>query len=148
MGSVSRSRASTWSKTAGGEGRETEKSGARRRTTDDDEGARAIVTIIVSGYDPTLPLVIDPTLAYSTFLGGIEGGFDGQDRGHGIAVDSSGHAYVTGQTTSSGFPTTSGTFDTTFNGTGIFLSPDAFVTKVNATGTALLYSTFVGGVSN
>src|SRR5262249_41656499 len=56
-------------------------------------------------------------------------------------VDGSGSAYVSGYTKSTDFPTTPGAFDTSFNG-GIF---DAFVTKVNAAGSALVYSTFLGG---
>jgi hypothetical protein len=76
-------------------------------------------------------------LVYSTFLGG--GGGEG-DQGYGITVDSSGSAYITGNTQSSNFPTTAGAFQTTLAG-----SEDAFVTKVNAAGTALVYSTFLGG---
>jgi hypothetical protein len=78
-------------------------------------------------------------LVYSTFLGGSEG-----DDASAIAVDSAGAAYVDGWTYSSDFPTTSGAFDTSSNGVG---SDDAFVTKVNATGSALVYSTFLGGSS-
>lgn len=74
-------------------------------------------------------------LAYSTFLGGND-----YDRGYGIAVDPAGSAYVTGQTASVDFPTTSGAFDTSQN--GVY---DVFVTKLNAAGSALAYSTFIGG---
>jgi hypothetical protein len=74
-------------------------------------------------------------LIYSTFLGG-----GNSEYGYGIAVDGSGNAYVTGYTSSSNFPKTTGAFDTTFGG-----GTDVFVTKVNATGTALGYSTFLGG---
>jgi hypothetical protein len=73
----------------------------------------------VGSYDPRYPLVIDPGLAYSTFLGGTE-----IERGEGIAVRD-GNAYVTGDTESADFPTTPGAFDTTFNG-----AVDAFVTKL------------------
>ena len=59
-----------------------------------------------------------------------------------IAVDGSGRAYVTGLTNSADFPTTPGAFDTTFNG-----GSDAFVTKLNASGSALAYSTFLGGTN-
>jgi hypothetical protein len=76
----------------------------------------------VGAYDPRYPLVIDPGLDYSTFLGG--GGFD---EGSGIAV-LDGRAYVTGQTSSADYPTTSGAFDTTFN-SGVD-DVDAFVTKL------------------
>jgi hypothetical protein len=72
----------------------------------------------VGAYDPRYPLVIDPGLDYSTFLGGTGG-----DEGSGIAVRD-GRAYVTGETGSSDYPTTPGAFDTTFNGS------DAFVTKL------------------
>ena len=66
------------------------------------------------------------------------------DAGRGIAVDSDGNAYVTGITTSSDFPVTSGALDTTFNGG----PSDAFVTKLNSPGTALILSTFLGGASD
>ena len=74
----------------------------------------------VGAYDPRYPLVIDPGLDYSTFLGGT-----GFDQGLGIAVDEDGKAYVTGLTGSADYPTTPGAFDTTPNG-----SFDAFVTKL------------------
>jgi hypothetical protein len=61
----------------------------------------------------------------------------------GIAVDGTGSAYVTGLTSSADYPTTTGAFDTTHNG-GF---GDAFVTKLNASGSALAYSTFLGGAS-
>jgi hypothetical protein len=76
-------------------------------------------------------------LTYSTFIGA-----DGLDRGRGIAIDAAGNAYLTGFTDSATFPTTTGAFDETFNG-----SNDVFVTKMNATGTGLIYSTFIGGSS-
>jgi Beta-propeller repeat len=89
----------------------------------------------VGAYDPRYPLVIDPGLDYSTFLGGTNG-----DTGRDIAVDGRGRAYVTGATASPDYPTTPGAFDRTFNG-----QADAFVTKLNASGSALDYSTFLGG---
>jgi hypothetical protein len=82
-------------------------------------------------YDTSRPLVIDPTLVYSTYLGGSD-----RDIGQGIAVDSLGNAYITGETHSPDFPATPGAFSTTFSG--------SFVTKLNPTGTALVYSTFLG----
>ena len=75
-------------------------------------------------------------LLYSTYLGGGTQ----SDRGFGIDVDAAGNAYVTGQTQSAAFPVTAGAFDVSYNG-----GEDAFVTKLNATGTALVYSTFLGG---
>jgi uncharacterized protein (TIGR03437 family) len=92
------------------------------------------------------------SLVYSTYLGG-----NGSDRGYAIAVDSSGSAYVTGLTSSPNFPITSGAYQTVCapiaNNTGASAaSPNCnafdysvFVTKLNSTGTALLYSTFLGG---
>jgi hypothetical protein len=53
-----------------------------------------------------------------------------------------------GHTTSSGFPTTPGAFDTSFNGGGPYYYGDAFVTKLNASGSALVYSTFLGGTDD
>ena len=78
----------------------------------------------VAAYDTARPLIIDPTLVYSTYLGGSD-----QDEGDGIAVDTSGNAYVTGFTASSDFPTTAGAFQTTYGG-----GSDVFVTKLNPTG--------------
>ena len=90
----------------------------------------------VGAYDRRYPLVIDPGLAYSTFLGG-----SGPDQGVGIAIDGAGSAYLTGTTGSDNFPTTAGAFDTTYNSGG----GDAFVTKLDASGAALGYSTYLGG---
>jgi hypothetical protein len=75
------------------------------------------------------------SLVYSTFLGG-----DSDEHGLGIALDSDCCAYVTGATSSAGFPTTSGVFDSTLNG-----AFDVFVTKLNSAGSDLEYSTFLGG---
>jgi hypothetical protein len=89
-------------------------------------------------YDGSKPLVIDPGLAYSTYLGGT-----GVDYGYGIAVDSTGAAYVTGSATPV-FPTTAGAFDTSFN-SGTSGTKDAFITKLNSAGSSLVYSTYLGG---
>lgn len=78
-------------------------------------------------------------IVYSTYLGG-----SGNDKGFGIAVDRVGNVYVTGATNSSGFPGTAGSsIQSTFGGS--FGFGDAFVTKINETGTAILYSTYLGG---
>jgi len=96
----------------------------------------------VGRYDRTRPLVIDPVvLIYSTFLGGNghpNTGFE-WDQGRKIDVDSLGCAYVTGRTFSGDFPTRNA-FQA--NGYG-----DAFVTKFNAAGDDLVYSTYLGGIS-
>ena len=82
---------------------------------------------------------LNPTgtaLVYSTYLGG-----SGHEWGQGgISVDTVGNAYVCGFTMNTDFPTTSGAYQTTHKG-----NSDVFVTKVNPTGTALIYSTFLGG---
>jgi len=100
--------------------------------TDDDT-----VGLQVGEYDRGLDLTIDPELIYSTFLGDVAA-----DSGQAIAIDKNGYAYITGATYSTNFPTTSGAYDTSFNG-----QHDAFVTKLNPTGTAIVYSTFFGGSS-
>jgi type IV secretory pathway TrbF-like protein/cold shock CspA family protein len=91
--------------------------------------------IEVGSYDPTRLLVIDP-LVYSTYIGGSSA-----DYGYAIAVDGSGNAYVTGETYSTDYDVTPGAFQT--NGGGA----EVFVTKLSATGTALVYSTYIGGIS-
>ena len=93
------------------------------------------------GYDDAFVTKLNPTgtaLVYSTYLGGTS-----YDTGTGIAVDTAGNAYVTGTTGSADFPTTLGAYQTTYGGNG-----DAFVTKLNPTGTALVYSTYLGGTSD
>lgn len=158
----------------------------------------------VARYDATKPLIIDPALSYSTFVGGTKGntaysvavdgggnayitgsttstdfptknpiqtsspgnadafvaeinpagtglvystylGGKGTDFAFSIAVDTLGNAYVAGTTGSSNFPVTAGAFQTTCGGGCSNGTPDAFVTKLNSTGSALVYSTFVGG---
>ena len=166
---------------------------------EEPDGHRSFGFEIGEGYNPNYPLIIDPDLQYSTYLGGngedvafsiavdssgnsyvtgqadstlfptssgafqvtdqggrdafvvkldsegsrvystyLGGGFE--DIGRGVAVDSSGNAYVTGQTVSADFPTTSGSYDTTFN-----VQRDVFITKLSSDGSSLVYSTYVGG---
>jgi len=83
--------------------------------------------------------VAGSALVYSTYLGG-----SGGDYGRGIAVDGSGNAYVTGNTTSTDFPTAN-PLQATSGGNDGNSYGDAFVTKINATGSALVYSTYLGG---
>jgi hypothetical protein len=97
----------------------------------------------VGRYNHTRPLVIDPILVYSTYLGGSAG--NPGDQGNGIAVDSNGNAVVVGSTTSLDFPTTTGAYQTTNKVATAGNGGTAFVAKFNASGSALLYSTFLGG---
>jgi hypothetical protein len=92
----------------------------------------------IEGYDRRYPLIIDPDLLYSTYLGGTRVGVG--ESALGVAVDDAGRAFVTGGAGSTDFPTTPGAFDRTLGGFG-----DAFVTKLNPAGSALAYSTYLGG---
>ena len=92
----------------------------------------------VEGRDLSRPLVIDPGLVYSTYVGG-----NGADNGTAVAVLPSGEAIVVGTTDSSDFPVTPGAFQTSLKGTmGV---GDAFVVRLDAMGTRLVYATYLGG---
>jgi hypothetical protein len=93
--------------------------------------------ISLASYDKTQALIIDP-LVYSTYIGGIDGC---GEEGSGIVVDGSGNAYVTGYTWATNYDVTVGAFQITYGGG----STDAFVTKLNASGSGLVYSTYIGG---
>ena len=99
-----------------------------------DPGVGPRVGFAVGTYDPSRELIIDPVLSYATYLGGSS-----LDYGWDIAVDGSGNAYVTGQTGSSDFPTVNAVQGTSGG------SYEAFVSKLNAAGSALVYSTYLGG---
>ncbi len=90
------------------------------------------VGVTVGRYDPAQALVIDPTLAYSSYLGG-----SGEEMALGLAVDDQGDMFVTGQTSSPDFPTTDGS-----TGDGL---PHAFVAELDPTGTYLVFATYLGG---
>ena len=100
----------------------------------------------VASYDHSRPLVIDPVLVYSSYLGGSF-----EDEALSVAVDSAGSAYVTGLTCSADFPVTTGAYQTAHKGSGGNCPgsqnsfEDTFVTKFNAAGTGLVYSTYIGG---
>jgi uncharacterized repeat protein (TIGR01451 family) len=104
--------------------------------------AKVQVGFRVAAYDKDQPLIIDPVLTYSTFLGGSD-----YETATSIAVDSAGNAYVTGITLSTDFPTTLGALDTSHNGSPGF-PRDVFVTKLNAAGSGLVFSTYLGGDGN
>ena len=103
-----------------------------------DRESSAYGFAIDDDYSRAHALVIDPSIDYSTFLGGAA-----DDEGFDIDVHPNGEAYVTGSTQGTGFPTTPGAYDVTHNG-----GDDVFVTKFNKTGTALVYSTYIGGSSS
>jgi hypothetical protein len=90
----------------------------------------------VGAYDHDTTLVIDPLLTYASYLGG-----SGGDEGTAIAVDSTGAAWIAGDTNSVDFPVTSNAFQTTPFGT----ETNVFITKVSPDGTALQFSTYAGG---
>jgi hypothetical protein len=106
--------------------------------------ARQTVGFSVGSYDHGLPLVIDPILVYSTYLGG-SGSANGGDQGNGIAVDSIGEAYIVGTTNSTDFPITGGAYQRSNKDAAAGSHEAVFVTKLNASGTALVYSTYLGG---
>ena len=123
-----------------------------------DESRHVYVTGVTCSDDfPTTPGALDRTLGwtdcdafvtklnpsgaalvYSTFLGGTD-----HEWGNAIAVDRSGAAYIAGHTESADFPTTTGAFDTTYNGG----AADAFAVKLDPAGSHLLYATYLGGIS-
>jgi hypothetical protein len=129
-----------------------ELSGASHPGSDTDKPGRAIVSVPgryvvreggevgfeVLGYDPELPLVIDPVLSYSTYAGG-----GSLDQAHAVAVDAQGQAYISGSTASADFPTASGPFQGADQGL-----TDTFVMKLDATGSNLVYSTYLGGTGD
>jgi hypothetical protein len=95
------------------------------------------IGITLGTYDKAHALVIDPVLTYSSYLGG-----SGSDTGYGVAVDPNGNIYLTGETASVNFPVHNA-FQPVLHG-----STDGFVTKLDATGSALVYSTYLGGGGN
>ncbi|MFZ1292542.1 MAG: SBBP repeat-containing protein, partial [Melioribacteraceae bacterium] len=88
-----------------------------------------------NNYDDEKELIIDP-LIFSTFLGGSL-----NEESNSIAIDSDKNSFITGSTVSTNFPTTSGAYETNYKGG----YSDIFVTKLNSNGSALVYSTFLGG---
>lgn len=93
------------------------------------------VGFAVGQYDKTQPLTIDPTLVYSTYLGG-----GGDDTGSSIDIDNAGNIYVTGTTSSMNFPT-----QNPYQASNAGGLADIFVTKLDPTGANVLYSTYIGG---
>ncbi len=96
--------------------------------------ADGAVGFSAAGYDPTRPLVIDPSLLVSSYLVG-----SGNDKGYAVAADPAGDVFLTGSTAATNFPTTTGVVQTASGG-----GTDAFVTKFDPLG-RILYSTYLGG---
>ena len=97
---------------------------------------------VKSNYDKSLPLVIDPDLRWSTFIGG-NGIWGQRDEGYGIALDSSGNVYITGTTYDSNFPTCpNDVINPNYTGSGL---GEVFVSKFSNNGSTLIYSTFING---
>ena len=92
------------------------------------------VSFVVTDYDPSRPLIIDPVLSYSTLLGGSN-----SDAATALAVDSTGAAYIAGFTASYDFPTANP--EQNFNAGG----NDVFVAKLSPSGNGLVYCTYLGG---
>ena len=92
------------------------------------------VGFAVPAYDPRHTVVIDPVLTYSTFLGG-----EGDEAGYALRIDDSGCTYITGITYLN-IPTTTGAPQTVSGGLS-----DAFVIKLDASGSSLVYSSYLGG---
>src|SRR5262249_40535226 len=93
------------------------------------------VTFKLANYDPTRDLVIDPQLVFSTLLGG-----GGSEQLSNVGLDAAGNIYVGGSTTSFDFPLASALQPNKPNG-----SRSVYVSKLNSSGTALIYSTYLGG---
>jgi hypothetical protein len=111
-------------------------SGAKPVDVDYELAGNGKVHLRVANYDRNSELIVDPVVSYVTYLGGSAG-----DAANGIAVDSTGAAYVTGQTCSSNFPSAISN-----NGT-YYENCDAFVTKFSPDGTTFDYTTIIGGAA-
>ena len=97
--------------------------------------AGILVSFGLPVYDHTDPLIIDPSVSFSTFLGGSMG--DGVD---GMTLDADGNIYLIGDTNSPDFPVTSGAYQKNLSG-----DTDAFVVKLSADGSHVIYATYLGG---
>jgi hypothetical protein len=95
------------------------------------------VRFTVGPFDGSRPLVIDPEVVYSTYLGGSTGSEIGEEY---PTADTTGHAYICGETDSTDFPITAGAYQEQNAGGG-----DAFITKMTADGTGVVFSTYLGG---
>jgi hypothetical protein len=103
-------------------------------------GAQVTCGFALAAYNKTRPLVIDPELVFSTYLGGSE-----SDAALALAVDQESNVYIGGNTISDNFPLSPPPEQPISGYVGLTGKTDAFVTKINPSGTALIYSTYLGG---
>lgn len=101
------------------------------------------VTVELGPYDRSRELVIDPTVSYSSYLGGLS-----NDYATSIALGSDGSVYIAGYTDSTNFPVVAGAFQASCGGACANSTVDAFVSKLDPTGSFLVYSTYLGGSAN
>lgn len=104
-------------------------------------GSKGEVSFKLGTYDKTRPLIIDPVIAYSTFLGGTD-----LDEGFGIALDPSGNIYIAGITDSTDFPLENPFQSINKGGNEPVDFYELYVSKLDPTGQSLIYSTYLGGV--
>ncbi|MBI3850749.1 MAG: SBBP repeat-containing protein [Verrucomicrobia bacterium] len=113
----------------------------RNSTSAESAAGIPLVGFEVGAHDPALPLVIDPVLSYSSYLGGSDG-----DYGYAIALGSGGEIFLTGRTFSTNFPAVDSL--QILNKNGGRGPTDVFVTKLNPSGSAVIYSTYLGGTGD
>jgi uncharacterized protein (TIGR03437 family) len=106
-------------------------------------GTRAVFRL--AAYNRARSLRIDPVLVYSSFLGGNGAAQGGSDRARTVAVDGGGNIYLAGITESSSFPTSQGALQRSMSSGP---KMDGFIAKLDPSGSALLYSTYIGGNAN
>ncbi len=118
--------------------------GDRRRTVEVTYrlSGRETFSFSLGDFDPALPLIIDPVLSYSTYLGGAK-----EETAWDIALDADGNVFIAGETLSPQLPATPGAFQPNYGG-GTTVGGDAFVAKLDASGTNLVYLTYLGGHGN
>jgi hypothetical protein len=107
-----------------------------------ESGATPRVRFRVGPYDHNRPLLIDPVFRHSGYWGG-----SGNEIVWAVATDAEGNGYLAGETTSATWWTAAGGFQTNYAG-GTAVGGDAFVAKISADGTRLIYLTYLGGVSH